>query len=165
ALYVTGYAASLVLRSQGVRPDGVGAHSIGEYAALAAGNVFSFQDGMTRVRERGRLMGMAGKSRPGGMAAILGLDAETLKAVCESVRVQGICIPVNFNSPEQIVIAGDSGAVLAAAEAAKAKGAKRAIPLNVSGAFHSPLMAESAAAMRQHLEKVSFQDASVPVAM
>ncbi len=166
ALYVAGYAASVVLRSVGIAPDAVAGHSIGEYSALAAAGVFGFTEGLDLVRERGKLMATAGAQRPGGMAAVLGLDREALIKLCASVSsAESVCVPVNYNSPEQIVVAGDKTAVEALVAAAPQSGAKRVIPLNVSGAFHSPLMAEAAARMKANLSRVAFRDASCPVAM
>lgn len=163
ALYVSGYAAFTVLKGLGVSPDAVAGHSIGEYAALAAANVLGFGEALGLVRERGRLMQEAGQKRPGGMAAILGLGADQLKALCAS-STAGICVPVNYNSPEQIVIAGEKPAVEQVSAAATAAGAKRVIALNVFGAFHSPLMEEAADQMTERIAKVPFQDAAVPVA-
>jgi len=166
ALYVTGYAAFAVLRSLGITPDGVAGHSIGEYAALAAAGVFGFTEGLDLVRERGLLMQAAGQEHPGSMAAILGLSREAIQALCDKIQpVHGVCAPVNFNSPEQIVVAGEKAAIEALGAAAPAQGAKRAIPLNVSGAFHSPLMKEAAVRMKSILCRVSFRDATCPVAM
>jgi [acyl-carrier-protein] S-malonyltransferase len=166
ALYVTGYAAFAVLRSMGISPDAVAGHSIGEYAALAAAGVFGFTEGLDLVRERGKLMAAAGTERPGGMIAVLGLDRAALSSLCQTVSVaHGVCVPVNFNSPEQIVVAGEKKAMEAFAAAASGAGAKRVIPLNVSGAFHSPLMGEAAVQMKKHLSHIAFRDAVCPVAM
>ena len=97
--------------------------------------------------------------------AILGLDAEKVKAICADAGSKGICAAVNFNSPEQIVIAGESSALDEAGRLAAERGAKRVLPLNVSGAFHSPLMADAARGMRDYLEKAVFKKASIPLAM
>src|SRR5262249_10212699 len=103
ALYVAGYAAFAAMRGTGSSPDAVAGHSIGEYAALAAAGVFGFTEGLDLVRERGKLMQAAAQTHPGGMAAILGLSREALSTVCEKVQAaHGVCVPVNFNSPEQI---------------------------------------------------------------
>lgn len=165
ALYVSGYAAYTALKTLGVTPDAVAGHSIGEYAALAAANVIGFGEALGLVRERGRLMHDAGQKRPGGMAAILGLSLEALAQVCKQADAVGVCVPVNLNSPEQIVIAGEKLAVEKACSLALEAGAKRAIPLNVAGAFHSPLMEEAAEAMKERIARVSFEQATVPVAM
>jgi [acyl-carrier-protein] S-malonyltransferase len=166
ALYVTGYAAFEALRSSGVLPAAVAGHSIGEYAALAAAGVFDFRQGLALVRERGGLMQAAARALPGGMAAILGLGREAVQTLCASIQAQhGVCVPVNFNSPEQIVAAGEKPAVEALAAAAPGAGAKRVVLLNVSGAFHSPLMREAALEMKAELARTAFRDAAWPVAM
>jgi len=166
ALYVTGYAAFSVLRTFGLTPDAVAGHSIGEYAALAAAGVFGFTEGLDLVRERGRLMQAAAQQRPGGMAALLGMSRESVQALCAEIQQShGVCVAVNFNSPEQIVVAGEANAIAALVTAAPAKGAKRVIALNVVGAFHSPLMKEAALQMKDHLSRVQFQKASCPVVM
>jgi len=165
ALYVSGYAAFAVLRSFGMAPDAMAGHSIGEYAALAAAGVFGFTECLDLVRERGALMQAAAQEHPGGMVAILGLSREAVVAMCDNVQqVHGTCVPVNFNTPEQIVAAGGKAAI-EALSAAAAEGAKRVIPLNVSGAFHSPLMKEAAVRMKLTLSHVTFQNAVCPVAM
>lgn len=165
ALYVTGYAAFAALRSLEVQPEGFAGHSIGEYAALAAAGVFSFEQGLKLVQERGRLMQEAAQKRPGAMVAVLGLTPEKASEICREAQSDGVCVPVNYNSPEQIVIAGEKKAVEKVTGLAQAAGAKRVIPLNVSGAFHSPLMSEAAEAMRSALAKVQFKNAGGPVAM
>ena len=166
ALYVTGYAAFAVLRSLGVTPDAAAGHSIGEYAALAAAGVFGFTEGLDLVRERGLLMQAAAQAHPGGMVAILGLGREAVQALCDKVQpLHGTCVPVNFNSPEQIVVSGEQKAIEAFSAAAIEAGAKRVIPLQVSGAFHSPLMSEAAIRMKRHLSRIAFRDAACPVAM
>ena len=166
ALYVTGYAAFSVLKSLGISPEATAGHSIGEYAALAAAGAFGFTEGLDLVRERGRLMQTAAQEHPGGMAAILGMSREALQTLCEEIQLaNGVCVPVNFNSPEQIVVAGEKKAIEALVAAAPAKGAKRVIPLNVSGAFHSSLMKEAAIHMKQRLSQVTFQKVSCPVFM
>ena len=169
ALYTTAFATFTVLKKLGIVPAdasyAVAGHSIGEYAALAAAGVFTFSEGLALVKERGRLMQEAGLKRPGAMAAILGMDEATLQAVCQEASAKGIVVPVNFNSPEQIVIAGEAAAIEAAKELASQKGAKRVIALNVSGAFHSPLMKEAAAAMGDNLKKVTFKNPAVPICM
>jgi [acyl-carrier-protein] S-malonyltransferase len=166
ALYVSGFAAFAVLRSLGIQLEAVAGHSIGEYAALAAANVFGFTEGLDLVRERGKLMQAAGQEHPGSMAAILGLSREAIQKLCDSVAAtHGVCVPVNFNSPEQIVVAGTKGAIEALSLEAPRAGAKRVIALNVSGAFHSPLMGDAAVRMKKHLSHITFHDAVCPVAM
>lgn len=124
-------------------PAMVAGHSLGELSALCAAGAITFEDGVRLARRRGELMKLAGERNPGGMAAIIGMDAATLQAACDEASAQA-CAPVvlaNDNSPGQIVISGDKAAVAAACAIAKNKGAKRALPLNVSIASHSPLMA------------------------
>src|SRR5262249_39705270 len=129
ALYVTGYAASCALRSQNIHPAAAAGHSIGEYAALAAAGVFAFEDGLRLVQKRGEFMKEAAQHHPGTMAAILGLDRESVADCCRQATRVGICVPVNFNSPEQIVIAGAPESVEKAMTLAAEKGAKRVVPL------------------------------------
>lgn len=140
-------------------------HSLGEFSAYVAAGSLAFEDAVRAVRRRGELMWRGGQDRPGTMAAVLGLDDEALEAVCRDASEQtgGDCVPANFNAPGQIVISGDEAAVAAAIELAKAAGAKRALPLNVSGAFHSPLMAVAEDGLRAHLEAVELGDAAFPV--
>jgi len=165
ALYVTGYASFAVLRAMGISPDAVAGHSIGEYAALAAAGVFGFTEGLDLVRERGLLMQTASQEHPGGMVAVIGLARDAIETMCRNVQeVHGTCVPVNFNSPEQVVVAGEKKAIEAFSTAA-AEGAKRVIPLNVVGAFHSPLMKEAAVRMKSYLSRVSFRAAACPVVM
>jgi [acyl-carrier-protein] S-malonyltransferase len=158
ALYTCGVATWACLNShlQGiVRIEAFSGHSVGEYAALAASGTVSVEDGAKLVQTRGEIMARAGESRPGTMAAVLGLEREALEAVCNSVN--GIVVVANDNCPGQLVISGEIEAVRLAGEAATAKGAKRVLPLNVSGAFHSPLMDESAVEMRKALDEASFK--------
>jgi [acyl-carrier-protein] S-malonyltransferase len=166
ALYVTGYSAFAVLRSFGIQPDAVAGHSIGEYSALAAAGVFGYTEGLDLVRERGKLMQAAGTEHPGGMVAVVGLARETLEKLCEAIQATyGVCVPANFNSPEQVVVSGEKKAMEALSAAASQAGAKRVIPLNVSGAFHSPFMSEAAIRMKKFLSHIAFRDAVCPVVM
>jgi [acyl-carrier-protein] S-malonyltransferase len=161
ALYTCGMAAWTCLEAhlRGiVTIDAFAGHSVGEYAALAAAGILSLEDGAKLVQKRGEIMARAGEKRPGTMAAVLGLEREALMAVCASVP--GIAVIANDNCPGQLVISGDVEAVRAAGEAATAAGAKRVLPLNVSGAFHSPLMEESATEMREALDSATFRRGS-----
>jgi [acyl-carrier-protein] S-malonyltransferase len=127
--------------------------------------VFGFIEGLSLVQERARLMRDDGTAHPGSMTAILGLPPERVQEICQDASAKGVCAAVNFNSPEQTVIAGETAALEEAGRLATARGAKRVVPLNVSGAFHSSLMAEAARKMREALAAASFKAASVPVAM
>lgn len=111
ALYVTGYAAFKALQKEGLSPQAVAGHSIGEYVALAAAGVFSFEDGLKLVQRRGQLMKEVGQKNPGTMAAVLGLSGSIVEKICQDIQASGICVAVNFNSPEQTVIAGTEQAI------------------------------------------------------
>jgi len=150
ALYACGVAAWSTLPAVTIYAG----HSVGEYAALAAAGIVTVEDGARLVRTRGELMARSGEVAPGTMAAVLGLDREALQAACEEAG--GIVVIANDNSPGQLVISGEVEAVRKAGEAASAKGAKRVIALNVSGAFHSPLMESPAREMAQALAGVPF---------
>ncbi len=165
ALYVHSLAAFAVLESKGRRPDMTAGHSLGEYSALAAAGALCFEEGLRLVRLRGRLMARAGDERPGSMAAVLGLDAEVLERLCEEITDTGAGVVqcANFNAPGQIVISGDSGAVRHTGEAATAAGAKRVVPLPVSGAFHSPLMAYARDGLAAALEAAEIAAPRCPV--
>ena len=160
ALYTCGVAAWRALGEQrpGVSATFMAGHSIGEYAALACCGIVSVADGARLVRKRGEVMAESGRIRAGGMAALLGLDREALEAVCVAASTGGeVVVIANDNCPGQMVISGDKQAVVRACGLATEKGAKRALPLNVSGAFHSPLMEEPAKAMREVLAQTTFK--------
>ena len=166
ALYTCGVAAwkELESRLDGRRPIAMAGHSVGEYAALASAGVLGVSDGAKLVQRRGELMAASGGTRPGTMAAILGLEREELDAVCrEASTPASVAVIANDNCPGQLVISGDVDAVRWAGEIASGKGAKRVLPLNVSGAFHSPLMEEAAAEMGNALRQAKFETGSVPV--
>jgi [acyl-carrier-protein] S-malonyltransferase len=137
----------------------VAGHSLGEYTAAVAANALCFEDGLRLVQERGRLMKLAGEKNPGTMAAVLGLDEEKASALCRETGVE-VC---NLNAPGQIVIGGGIKAVEAAMERARSYGARRAVRLNVSGAFHTSLMGPAVEGMRKALGQVEIRDASPPV--
>jgi [acyl-carrier-protein] S-malonyltransferase len=136
-------------------------HSLGEYSALVAAGALEFEDAVRVVRARGELMLHAGQVRPGTMAAILNLPLAEVEAAC--AEAGGVVVPANLNSPGQIVISGEIDAVERAMERCTARGARRAIRLEVSGAFHSPLMAPAAEGLRAHLEKLDLRPATIPV--
>lgn len=139
-------------------------HSLGEFSAHVVAGTLSFADALRAVRRRGELMHEAGREREGTMAAVLGLDEDEVKRVCRGVDDgTGVCVPANFNSDGQVVISGDRPGVELGMELAKEAGARRVVPLNVSGAFHSPLMAPAEEAFRVALENLTFRDPDVPV--
>jgi len=131
-------------------------HSLGEYSALCAAGFFSFKDGLSMVKARGEFIQKASEENPGIMAAIIGIEESAVENICKQVSNFGACEAVNFNSPEQIVIAGTSAAVNEAVKLAYEAGAKKTVILNVSGPFHSSLMASAAENMSRELEKYSF---------
>ena len=139
-------------------------HSLGEFTAHVAAGTLSFQDALGAVRSRGELMFAAGEQRPGTMAAILGLEDEAVEAVCRAVGEGGkVCVPANYNSSGQVVISGEVAGVEEAMVLAKEAGARKAIPLTVSGAFHSPLMAYAVGGLREKLSEVNFSNPTYPV--
>ncbi|OZT11656.1 [acyl-carrier-protein] S-malonyltransferase [Priestia aryabhattai] len=151
-------------KKSGITPDYVAGHSLGEYSALVAAEVMSFEDAVVAVNKRGRYMDEAVPAGQGTMAAILGMSAEELKAVTDQITDSGFSVQLaNINCPGQIVISGTAEGVEKASELAKEKGAKRAIPLDVSGPFHSNLMKPAAAKLQDTLSTMTFQDAKVPV--
>jgi [acyl-carrier-protein] S-malonyltransferase len=137
-------------------------HSLGEFSAHVAAGTLSFAEALSAVLLRGELMYAAGQTRPGAMAAILGLDDAVLDGVCSRVD-EGTCVPANYNTPGQIVISGDVAGVEQGMALADEAGAKRVLRLNVSGAFHSPLMAPAAEGLRQRLAEIDFADPAFPV--
>lgn len=139
-------------------------HSLGEYSAYVAAGSVTPTDGARIVRRRGELMLEAGKARAGTMAAIIGLSAAEVAAACNSASTSSeVAVPANLNAPDQTVISGDPAAVTRAGEACKAAGAKRVLPLKVSGAFHSPLMAPAVPGLAAVLEAVPFKAPRFPV--
>jgi [acyl-carrier-protein] S-malonyltransferase len=136
-------------------------HSLGEYSALVAAGALEFEDAVRVVRARGELMLHAGQVKPGAMAAILNLAVAEVEAAC--AEAGGVVVPANLNSPTQVVISGDVDAVERAMEKCKARGARRAIRLEVSGAFHSPLMAPASEGLKAHLGRLDIRPAGVPV--
>lgn len=163
ALYVSEAAALAALLDAELSPKASAGHSIGEYAALLAAGCIRFEDGLSLVQARGSAMNDAASANPGAMAAIMGLDISGVQQAVQAGSSAGIVGIANFNSAEQIVISGEAQAVEAATEAAKSAGAKRVVPLAVSGGFHSPLMKQAADQLAVALDKVSFADPAIPV--
>lgn len=137
--------------------------SLGEYTALVAAGVLRFEDAVRLVERRGAFMHQASLERPGTMASIIGLDDDAARAVCKEAGAAGIVEAVNFNCPGQVAISGEPAAVKAASELALKRGAKMAVPLNVEGAFHSPLMESAKSNLAAEIEKVEFRKAQAPV--
>ncbi len=147
-----------------MKPDFVAGHSLGEYSALVAAGVLSFEDAVRTVRARGEFMEAAVPSGQGAMAAVLGADREALSALCASISGEAGAVELaNVNCPGQIVVSGTAAGVAAVVERGKEIGAKRVIPLEVSGPFHSSLMKPAADRLEQVLADVPMSDAAVPV--
>lgn len=158
ALFTAGVAAYRALAARAPQPVALAGHSVGEYAALVASGTLSLADGARLIERRGQLMAAAPM---GAMSAVLGLEREALEAVCAATP--GIVVIANDNCPGQLVISGDRDAVPVAGATAQEKGAKRVLPLNVSGAFHSPLMQVAAEAMAETLATVTWHPQAIPV--
>jgi [acyl-carrier-protein] S-malonyltransferase len=151
-----------VLMSRGFRPKVVAGHSLGEFSALVAAGVFRPMDALLIVRKRGELMYEAGLVQPGTMAAIIGLEAEAVEEVVDESSASGIIVVANYNSPNQFTVSGEVEAVERAIEVAKEAGARRALKLQVSGAFHSPLMEKTASLMTSYMSKFDRGPLRVP---
>jgi [acyl-carrier-protein] S-malonyltransferase len=144
---------------------GAAGHSLGEYSAYTAAGALDFAAALRTVRRRGELMRDSGDARPGTMAAVLGLEDEAVERVCRTAEAEtgGVCVAANYNAPSQVVISGDGAAVERALELARDAGARRALRLNVSGAFHSPLMKVAEAGLAETLAGLAFRDPAFPV--
>ena len=139
-------------------------HSLGEYSAYVAAGALAPEDAARLVRRRGELMLEAGPQRPGAMAAVLGLPTSQVEAACADASAEGeVAVAANLNAPDQTVVSGDPAAVERAGAGCKERGAKRVVPLKVSGAFHSPLMAPAAAGLADALADVTFENPRIPV--
>jgi [acyl-carrier-protein] S-malonyltransferase len=153
----------LAASGQHVEPVAVAGHSLGEFSALVAAGVIDFPAGLQLVRERGRLMKEAGEARPGGMAAVIGLDADTLAAVCHDAANGGVIAVANDNCPGQTVISGEIAALLRAMEMARERGAKRVARLAISIASHSPLMERVSAGLNDVVTRLPLKPPQTPV--
>jgi [acyl-carrier-protein] S-malonyltransferase len=152
-----------LLERAGFRPGVVAGHSLGEYSALVAAKVLDEASAIRAVKRRAELMFEAGLGRPGAMAAVMGISEAEVIQICREAEEVGIVQPANFNAPGQLVISGEVAAVEKAMELASGRGAKRVVPLPVSGAFHSELMADASAGLGEALRSAPFRDAEVPV--
>ncbi len=164
ALLTTSVALYEAFAAKGFKPDYVAGHSLGEYSALTAAGVLSFEDAVKLVRARGEYMEQAVPGGQGAMAAVLGGEREALAQLCEDITAGGALVELaNVNCPGQIVVSGSQEGVNLVVERVKEIGAKRAIPLEVSGPFHSSLMKTAAERLGDRLSAASFRDAEVPV--
>ena len=164
AILTVSVIAGELLRDEGIVPAVAAGHSLGEYSALVLAGVMNFSDAVSLVHKRGSYMQEAVPVGEGAMAAILGVDDETLVAVCEEASAIGAVQAVNFNCPGQTVIAGTTVGTEKAVEILKARGAKKAVILPVSAPFHSTLMAPAAVKLKTELDKINLADAAFPVA-
>ncbi len=163
AIYTVSSVLLTLLKRLNLSFQAVAGHSLGEYSALYAAGAFSFEDGLRLVAIRGNAMQIAGENNPGAMAAILKLDREKTEEACKKAREFGKVQIANINAPTQIVISGDVEAVQAAMTYAKELGASRVIQLDVSGAFHSHLMASATESLTEAIKTITFHDPQIPV--
>ncbi len=163
AIFVHSLVVDKLLAERGLRPEATAGHSLGEYSALVSAGALGFADGLKLVALRGELMQNSGEVHPGTMAAIIGASSEIVDEACAAASSEGVVQPANFNCPGQIVISGSVPAVHAAMQVAKEKGARMAVELPVSGAFHSPLMGEALQGLEEALDNVDIVVPSVPV--
>lgn len=145
----------------GITPDAVAGHSLGEFSALVASGALTFEDGLTLVAKRAAAMQSACQAEEGSMAAVLALDDETIEHVCE--QCDGVVVAANYNCPGQVVISGAAEAVKVACKEMKAAGAKRALPLPVGGAFHSPLMESARVELEKAISEAEFSTPLCPI--
>lgn len=163
-LFATSVAALAACREVGLVPSVVAGHSVGEYAALVAAGAFDVATGAKLVQQRALAMAEAARLHRGSMAAVLGLDASVVKEICDSLNSGGhAVVPANDNCPGQVVISGEARSIAAATIVLKERGAKRVLPLEVSGAFHSPLMEFAATVLRPVIANFPITDPKLPV--
>jgi [acyl-carrier-protein] S-malonyltransferase len=165
AIFAVSMAAYRVLVSRGIQPQMAAGHSLGEYAACAAAGVMSFADAIRALQSRGQFMQEAVPEGQGAMAAVLGLDADAVRGVCETAarETKEVVSPANLNSPEQIVISGSAAGVARASDLAREKGAKKVVPLQVSAPFHCALMRPAQERLAEVLKKIEVQDPRFPI--
>lgn len=163
ALYAVSVAALAACREAGLTPSAAAGHSIGEYAALHAAGAFDIATGAKLVAARGEAMAIAAAQNPGTMAAVLGLDPDAIIEACRETNLIGVVVAANLNAPGQVVISGEERAVNAVSERLKTQGAKRVLPLAVSGAFHSPLMEWAAVQLRDVFASADIAAPELPV--
>ncbi len=160
AIFLHSVISALCL-SEDFQPDMVAGHSLGEFSALTAAGALSFEDGLKLVYARALAMQKACEAQPSTMAAIIGLDDETIELICS--EIDGIVVPANYNSPGQVVISGEVEAIKIACARLKEAGAKRALPLAVGGAFHSPLMEPARLELAEAIESTEFKQPICPI--
>ena len=152
-----------LLKEKGLQADALAGLSLGEYSALVASGALDFQTAVALVQKRGKFMANAAPQGVGKMVAVMNTPAETIEAICKEASQVGIVSPANYNTPQQIVIGGEVAAVDQAVQLLQAAGAKRMIPLNVSGPFHTKLLEPASKQLAQELAKIEIKDLQVPV--
>jgi len=163
AIYVVSVILGKLLLDKGFTPTVAAGHSLGEYSALTIGGAFNFRTGLKLVKCRAESMQTAGEIQNGTMAAIIGLSDDEIKSICGSCSNGNVVVPANYNSPGQVVISGEVSAVHLAMNKATEAGARNVIRLNVSGAFHSPLMTPAREALAEILNSIEIRDTIIPV--
>lgn len=162
AIFTVSLLALAAAEEKGIEFQGVAGHSLGEYAAMVASGVLTLEEGYTAIKHRAIAMDKAAKANPGAMAAVIGLSAEKVTEICEKIKNEGDYVQaVNFNSPVQTVIAGTKEGIEKASQLAKEEGARRALPLAVSAAFHSELMKPAAEEFKEAVKDMDFKKAKV----
>lgn len=158
AIFTVSLLALMAAKENGIEYEGVAGHSLGEYAAMVASGILTLEEGYAAIKHRANAMDKAAKANPGAMAAVIGLSAEKVSEICDKIAAEGDYVSaVNFNSPVQTVIAGTKEAIEKASAAAKEAGAKRALPLAVSAAFHSELMKSAAEEFKNAVKDMNFK--------
>ena len=163
AIYIVSVITGYLLIDKGLKPTALAGHSLGEYSALAIGGAFDFTTGLKLVKSRSENMANAGMEKSGTMAALVGLDDETVISLCKSYEGNGVVVPANFNSPGQVVISGNVNAVEWVIKSSRDAGARMAVELNVSGAFHSPLMSPARENLAEMINSLEISNTVYPV--
>tara|TARA_B100000949_G_scaffold70321_1_gene62569 strand:+ start:715 stop:1635 length:921 start_codon:yes stop_codon:yes gene_type:complete len=163
AIYIVSVILGELLKAKGFSPNAVAGHSLGEYSSLSVANAFDFETGLTLVKIRAENMAKAGDTQEGAMAAIIGLEDKTVFELCSDYSGNGVVVAANYNSPGQVVISGSPEAVKSVMDSAKVSGARMTVQLNVSGAFHSPLMAPAREALADSLDSFEISDSLFPI--
>jgi len=163
AIYLVSVILGKLLLNKNITPIAAAGHSLGEYSALTISGAFSFEIGLELVKLRAESMQKAGEIMNGTMAAIIGLDKERIEEICSQSKESGIIVPANFNAPGQIVISGKTEAVKYAMNLAKEAGARKVIKLNVSGAFHSPLMSDAKNTLTSKINSIEISNPNFPI--
>ena len=163
AIYIVSTIIGHIMIERGFTPDGVAGHSLGEYSAIVAAGGIDFEVGMELVKLRSQSMHRAGKLNPGTMAAIIGMTANQVEKLCNCIDTDSVIVAANYNTENQIVVSGDIDSVKKLIISAKNYGARMTLPLNVSGAFHSPLMKPAREELAEKLNSIEISDIEIPL--